>query len=277
MRSQINKTADRMYALLAICQALCPTKVDEGIATVMKEKFGDQHSKMIRGGDDSLAAFEEMYLHGAPRFISPNPPPYELESDEALQAYAAVPDASQHQLTLFVSTVEPQLSTSTLRSFLRLYTTLGTEKLANFLGVTEEQVLEMLMVAKGAARKLTWVDPTVTSTSTAAASSSSPSLLEGEIVGVSDLNFGIDESHHLLVAQTTTSRQFGGFFLRHALKWADVADHLKSKPLPIPTTATGSGAGAAAGVPTSLSSGGNGKGTGANSVSSGGKPVWGKA
>lgn len=47
---QINKTADKMYSLLAICQALCPTKVDEGIATAMKEKFGDQHAKMIRGG-----------------------------------------------------------------------------------------------------------------------------------------------------------------------------------------------------------------------------------
>lgn len=39
-----------MYALLAICQALCPTKVDEGISTAMKEKFGDQHAKMVRGG-----------------------------------------------------------------------------------------------------------------------------------------------------------------------------------------------------------------------------------
>lgn len=47
---QINKTADRMYALLAICQALCPTKVDEGISTAMKEKFGEQHAKMVRGG-----------------------------------------------------------------------------------------------------------------------------------------------------------------------------------------------------------------------------------
>lgn len=39
-----------MYALLAICQALCPTKVDEGISTAMKEKFGEQHAKVVRGG-----------------------------------------------------------------------------------------------------------------------------------------------------------------------------------------------------------------------------------
>lgn len=48
--TQINKTADRMYALMAICQALCPSKMDEGISTAMKEKFGDQYAKMVRGG-----------------------------------------------------------------------------------------------------------------------------------------------------------------------------------------------------------------------------------
>ena len=167
-----------MYALMAICQALCPSKMDEGISTAMKEKFGDQYAKMVRGGEDSLPAFQEMFTHGAPRFISPNPPPYETESAEALDAYSALPEPSAHQLQLFLSTVEPQLSTSNLRSFLRLYTTLGTDKLAGFLGVDEEEVLEMLMTAQGAARKFTWVEG---------------GLLEGEVVGVSDINFGIDE------------------------------------------------------------------------------------
>lgn len=117
-------------------------------------------------------------MHGAPRFISPNPPPYEAESPAALELYSSLPDPSAHQLSLFLASVKPQLSTSTLRSFLRLYTTLGTDKLAGFLGVSEEEVLEMLMVAKGAARKLTWVQG---------------SLLEGEVIGVSDVNFGVDE------------------------------------------------------------------------------------
>jgi len=176
---QINKTADRMYALLAICQSLCPTKVDEGISTAMKEKFGEQFNKMVRGGNESLESFQEMFLHGSPRFISPNPPPYETESVEILESFSKLKDPSQHQLELFLTQVEPQLSTATLRSFLRLYTTLGTDKLAKFLEVDqEERVLEMLMTAKGAARKLTW---------------EKGSLLEGEVVGVSDVNFGIDE------------------------------------------------------------------------------------
>lgn len=39
-----------MYALMAIAQALCPSKIDEGISTAMKEKFGDQYARMVRGG-----------------------------------------------------------------------------------------------------------------------------------------------------------------------------------------------------------------------------------
>ncbi|GAA5968112.1 hypothetical protein JCM11641_003735 [Rhodosporidiobolus odoratus] len=223
---QINKTADRMYALLAIAQALCPTKVDEGIATAMKDKFGEQYGKMVRGGEESLPAFQELFTHGAPRFISPNPPPYESESNDVLTAYSELPDAGAHQLSIFLASVEPQLSTATLRSFLRLYTTLGTDKLAKFLEVEEEKVLEMLMAAKGAARKLTW---------------SQGSLLSGEEVGVSDINFGIDEGH-LTVAQSTTSRRYGDFFSRHSQKWADAYDNLRHKPLPLPKPRTGAAA-----------------------------------
>ena len=197
-----------------------------------------------------------MFTHGAPRFISPNPPPYETESLEALDAYSALPEPSTHQLSLFLSTVSPQLSTSNLRSFLRLYTTLGTDKLAGFLGVDEEEVLEMLMTAQGAARKFTWVEG---------------GLLEGQVVGVSDINFGIDEviffsspfwwncgakrliptQTHVTVAESKTSRRYGDFFLRHGLKFADVYANLHAKPLPIPKmrpNANGS-AGAAPGVP----------------------------
>ncbi|GAA5837505.1 hypothetical protein JCM9279_006773 [Rhodotorula babjevae] len=233
---QINKTADRMYALLAICQALCPTKVDEGIQTAMKDKFGDQHARLVRGqagSADQLAAFGELFAHGAPRFISPNPPPYEAESETVLGAYAALPDASAHQQQLFLSAVEPQLANSTLRSFLRLYTTLGTNKLAKFLEcATEDDVLEMLMTAKGAARKTTWVEG---------------GLLEGQETNVSDVNFGVDEGH-LTVAQSTTSRRYGDFFSRHALKFADVYEGLRAKPLPLPK-ARSSAAAAASSAP----------------------------
>ena len=46
---QINKTADRMYALFAICNALSPTRVDDNISNIVKERYGEQFAKMSRG------------------------------------------------------------------------------------------------------------------------------------------------------------------------------------------------------------------------------------
>jgi translation initiation factor 3 subunit L len=46
---QINKTADRMYALFAICHALAPGRVDDAVHSTTKEKFGEQLTKMMRG------------------------------------------------------------------------------------------------------------------------------------------------------------------------------------------------------------------------------------
>lgn len=47
---QISKTADRMYALFAVCHALSPSRLDDNIANIAKERFGEQYAKMARGG-----------------------------------------------------------------------------------------------------------------------------------------------------------------------------------------------------------------------------------
>jgi translation initiation factor 3 subunit L len=173
---QINKTADRMYALLAICCALSPTRLDENIQTTMREKYGEQFNKMSRGAE-GLAAFEELFLYACPKYITGNAPPY--HDAEALQQYqdSPMPDPAQHQLKIFLADVRTQLSNANIRSFLRLYTSLGTDKLANFLEVDEEELIEELMVAKACSRSVKW---------------SEGGLLEGEVVNTSDLDFVID-------------------------------------------------------------------------------------
>lgn len=47
---QISKTADRMYALFAMCHALSPSRLDDNIANIAKERYGEQYAKMARGG-----------------------------------------------------------------------------------------------------------------------------------------------------------------------------------------------------------------------------------
>jgi len=46
---QINKTADRMYALFALCNALSPSRLDDNILNIVKDRYGDQFAKLSRG------------------------------------------------------------------------------------------------------------------------------------------------------------------------------------------------------------------------------------
>ena len=38
-----------MYALYAICNALSPSRLDDNISNIVKERYGEQFSKMSRG------------------------------------------------------------------------------------------------------------------------------------------------------------------------------------------------------------------------------------
>jgi translation initiation factor 3 subunit L len=66
---QIAKKGDQMYALLAICVALCPTRLDESIHSQLREKYGEQLFKMQKG-DEAAAVFEELWQYACPKFIS---------------------------------------------------------------------------------------------------------------------------------------------------------------------------------------------------------------
>lgn len=80
---------------------------------------------------------------------------------------------------------------------------------------------------------------------------------------------------HLTVAQSTTSRRYGDFFLRHGLKFSDVYENLRAKPLPLPK-AKEAPSSANNGVPAAVQTGGKSLAAGATQ-SSGGKAAWGTA
>lgn len=217
----INKQGDRMYALLAMCQALNPSKIDESIAASMREKYSEQYGKMIRGGEDSLKAFEELFAYASPKFLSLSSPPY--DRPELLPQYVASSSPSEspstHHLNLFLADIQTQLPAPSLRSFLKLYTTLGVSKLAGFLGVDEEEVLESLMVLKGSMRSLRRSD-------------GDGGLLEGKEVALGDLDFGIDDEI-VEIAETKAGRRFNEYFIRHGDKARMMLEQLQSRPLPI--------------------------------------------
>ncbi|CAD6888298.1 unnamed protein product [Tilletia laevis] len=255
---QINKTADRMYALLAMCCALCPTRLDENVQSALRDKYGEQFNKMSRGDDGALPAFEELFLYACPKFITSTGPPY--HDSEALSSFKETSsvDPAQHQLKLFLSDVRGQLTNSNIRSFLRLYTTLGTDKLASFLEIDEEELVEMMMVMKRSTRSLKWVEG---------------GLLEGEVVNTSDLDFVID-TNMVHIAESRVGRRYGDWFLRNGTRMRDVLDNVRSKPLPIvdaaKLAAAAAAAAAAAGSGGGAQSGGAGARSGGNQRTGGG-------
>jgi len=195
-----------MYALFAICHSLSPSRLDDNIANIAKERFTEAYAKMSRGGADALSAFEELFLYACPKFINANPPPY--DDPAALQALlspvsptdeddggadATKMDSTHRHLSLFLADVAAQAQVPTLRSFLKLYTSLGAKKLANFLDADEEEMVQEMMVVKQASKSISRVT-----------GSEGLGLLDGQTITTSDLNFVIAEVRLFICGFTKT-------------------------------------------------------------------------
>ncbi|KAK7016949.1 eukaryotic translation initiation factor 3 subunit L [Favolaschia claudopus] len=237
---QISKTADRMYALFAICNALSPSRLDDNIANISKERYGEQFAKMAKGQEDAIPAFKELFLYACPKFINANAPPYDdpVALNTLLQSSpdtsspdfdsSALSDPAQRHLSLLLSDVVAYTPVPTLRSFLKLYTSLGAKKLANFLDADEEEMVQQLMVMKQASRSVTHVP-------------GGKGLLDGQTASTSDLNFVIDENM-VHIAESTVGRRYAGWFIKNTERTQKLYDDLKNQPLPPPSKSAGHGA-----------------------------------
>ncbi|KAF8483423.1 eukaryotic translation initiation factor 3 subunit 6 [Russula ochroleuca] len=222
---QINKTADRMYALFAICNALSPSRLDDNILNIVKDRYGDQFAKLSRG-DEGLPAFEELFLYACPKFISANPPPYEDQEQLAAYAEDPPPEPAQHHLALFLADVRAQAAVPTLRSFLKLYTSLDAAKLAGFLDADEEEMVQQMMAVKAASRSVSRVG-------------NEQNLLDGQMISTSDMDFVINENM-VHISEVTVGRRFAGWFIRNTEHAQRVLDGVKNSPLPLAPQTTAS-------------------------------------
>lgn len=126
---QINKQTDQMYNLLAICLVLHPQCIDESIQQVLRDK--NYHEKMYKMQYGDLAEFESCFLYACPKFLSPVPPPADATPEDYTK------EAIKHQTQVFMGEVQQQRMLPTIRSYLKLYTTLPLSKLATFMGQTQ--------------------------------------------------------------------------------------------------------------------------------------------
>uniref|UniRef100_A0A8C3YJA2 Eukaryotic translation initiation factor 3 subunit L n=1 Tax=Catagonus wagneri TaxID=51154 RepID=A0A8C3YJA2_9CETA len=166
----INKQNEQMHALLAIALTMYPMRIDESIHLQLREKYGDKMLRMQKGDPQ---VYEELFSYSCPKFLSPVVPNY----DNVHPNYHKEPFLQQ--LKVFSDEVQQQAQLSTIRSFLKLYTTMPVAKLAGFLDLTEQEFRIQLLVFKHKMKNLVWT--------------SGISALDGEFQSASEVDFYIDK------------------------------------------------------------------------------------
>ena len=164
----ITKKTDQMYALIAICVAFHPTRLDDTIHSALRDKYGEDLNRMQRGGPESLQLFENLFKTSCPKFISPTPPDFDNPEINA--------DPIEHHLQIFMDEVKSNMWSPTVKSYLKLYSTMDLNKLAGFLEVDPDTLRNRLLVNKQRSRQMRW---------------SEGGLLDGDVVNSSDLDYAM--------------------------------------------------------------------------------------
>lgn len=123
---------------------------------------------MQRGGPESLQLFEDLFKGACPKFINPTPPDFDNATINV--------DPIEHHVAVFMAEVRNNMWSPTVKSYLKLYTTMDLNKLAGFLDVEADTLRNWLLVNKQRSRQMRW---------------SEGGLLEGDVVNGGDLDYAM--------------------------------------------------------------------------------------
>lgn len=200
----VEKQTDQMYALLAVCLALHPQRIDESVSTQMQEKLGEVYTKLQRG---EIAEFETQFKFICPKFVSAVQGNFDADGNYT-EPTAVRHEPIKQQLNIFMEEVTQQLPLLVVRSYLKLYKTMSIEKLANFLEVDKEVLEERLLCFKHKKQSMV-------------CQKDSANALDGELMSGSDVDFYIDRDM-IHIADTKVARRYGDYFMRQIHKFEDL-------------------------------------------------------
>jgi len=207
---QIVKKNDHIFYLLAVAVSLCPRKIrayDDNIEQTLREKCGDKIQRIQRGDPAPLG---ELFAKACPKFITPAQPDWST-GETGLQDYHQ--NARNLQMRVFMEDVQQQAPISTVRSYLKLYTTISIAKLASFLDVDEATFRNYLLCFKHKTRMLAW---------------SGGSALSGDWTTSSDVTFYLDKGM-VHIADSKVARHYADFFMRNINKFEAINNRLARK------------------------------------------------
>merc|ERR1712166_797245 len=196
----IIKKNEQMFALLALLVSLCPYRLEENLQALLREKYAEKVSRLQRG---DRTTFEELFAFACPKFVELCPPSLETSDNVSMAA-------TKHQCNLFMKQVQQSSTHPTIRSFLKLYTTIPTNKLGAFLGWSEQEFIKSIVSLKHKSRELVWNGGSATS---------------GIWASSSDVEFYIDNDM-VHVNDPKVVRHFDEFFIKHINKFDEIVRDL---------------------------------------------------
>eukprot|EP00439_Symbiodinium_sp_Y106_P067513 s2602_g11.t1 len=215
---QMLKKQDQMYVLLLICNALCPQPLDESLEKPIREKHADKQMRLQQGNE---ACFEEprrakpsgyflllplLLLITSSAATTTTNNTTKTNNLENLENFTAN-EAHQRQLTLFLQEVRQQQALPTIGSYMKLYTSLQTSKLAQLCEMDGEGLRDQLMCVMHKTRQL--VHQRV------------GTPLDGELNPCGEVEFYLDGDMVHINAQKP-QRPHADVFLEHIRKFQDI-------------------------------------------------------
>ena len=120
-----------------------------------EKNYAEKMNKMQRG---EMAEFEASFTFSCPKFLSPVPPAYDaVNFDDGLHK-----EPLKLQLKVFLEEVQQQLMLPTIRSYLKLYTTMPLDKMAGFMEMPAEEFRNHLLAFKHKMKNVVWTKVHIT-------------------------------------------------------------------------------------------------------------------
>ncbi len=126
---------------------------------MLKEKnYADRMNKMQTG---DLGEFEAAFSFACPKFLSPVAPTFDAPPPSLVGGdLASHKEPLRLQLKVFMDEVQQQTLLPTVRSYLKLYTSMPMDKLANYMGINVDDLETHLLCFKHKMMNLVWTKGT---------------------------------------------------------------------------------------------------------------------
>mmetsp|Transcript_41884 Transcript_41884/g.99355 ORF Transcript_41884/g.99355 Transcript_41884/m.99355 type:complete len:181 (-) Transcript_41884:134-676(-) len=167
--------------------------------------------KMVRGDE---ATYDELFTYACPKFVTVTMPDFTKVVNTSMEAY-------RRQLHLFLSEVRKHQLFSTIKQYLKLYTSIPLAKLAALMSTDESTIRTHVIALKQQSRQKEWAgkgDGT-----------------EGEWVTSSDIDFYVDidpatGNEMVVVVDIVPQKRYGEYLARHILRFEEITRELQLMP-----------------------------------------------